>query len=72
MASFYASRGAINRGSMSTQPENFPTRQEYSAIGRKAQYKSVYWNGRMHAMAGASFLHSVIQATSFSGCARVR
>jgi Uma2 family endonuclease len=47
---------------VSTLPKTFLTPEQYLEIERKAEYKSEYFNGEMFAMAGASYLHSLVAA----------
>jgi len=45
---------------LSTQPKPFLTPEQYLEIERQAEYKSEYYQGETFAMAGASFLHTVL------------
>ncbi len=47
---------------MSTQPKNYLTPEQYLEIERKAEYKSEYYRGEMFAMAGASLAHNQLVA----------
>ncbi len=45
---------------MSTLPKTYLTPEEYLEIERKAEYKSEYCQGKMFAMAGARWVHTLI------------
>ena len=45
---------------MSSLPKSYLTPEEYLEIERKAKYKSEYFQGKMVAMSGAKWVHTVI------------
>lgn len=45
---------------MAAHPQNWISPEEYLEIERAAEFKHEYYNGRMYAMAGGSYWHSVI------------
>ncbi|MFY7998666.1 MAG: Uma2 family endonuclease [Candidatus Kapaibacteriota bacterium] len=49
---------------MSAQPKTFISQEEYLRRERLADYKSEYYQGEIFAMAGASFTHNIITAST--------
>lgn len=49
---------------MSAQPKTFISEEEYLRRERLADYKSEYYQGEIFAMAGASFSHNIITAST--------